>query len=83
MPISGLVVQIDPARRDAILETLASFANLEVPETPAAEQLVVVVETPSLQEEEQLFLQLGEIPGVRNVTMSYHNFEDIIEPPNH
>lgn len=83
MPISGLVVQIDPTRRDAILATLATFDNIDLPDAPATEQLVVVLETASLQEEEQLFLQIGKIPGVRNVALSYHNFEDISNEPRH
>jgi len=83
MPISGLVVQIDPARRDAILDALSRFDNLEIPKTPVDDRLVVVLETASLQEEEQLFLQLGELPGVRKVALSYHNFEDLADASGH
>lgn len=77
MPVSGLVVQVDPAQRNTIISTLNNFDNVELTETPDEEPLVVVLDVATMREEEALFKEINEIPGVHNVTLSYHNFEDI------
>ena len=77
MPVSGLVVQVDPAQRNTIISTLNNFDNVELTETPVGEPLVVVFDVATMREEEALFKEINEIPGVHNVTLSYHNFEDI------
>lgn len=77
MPVSGLVIQVDPARREAIISTLNTLAHVELTETPEGEALVAVLDVASMREEEELFKEINDIPGVRNVSLSYHNFEDI------
>ena len=77
MPVSGLVIQVDPAQRNTIISTLNNFDNVELTETPDEEPLVVVLDVATMREEEALFKEINEIPGVQNVTLSYHNFEDI------
>ena len=77
MPISGLVIQIDPAQRDSVASHLATIDNLEMPDTPPGEKLVVVIDVLTMQDEESIFKQITDIPGVHNVSLSYHNFEDI------
>ena len=77
MPISGLVIQIDPAQRDAIVSQLTSIQYLEMPESPPSEKLVAVIDAPSMRDEEAIFKQISDLPGVHNVGLSYHNFEDI------
>ena len=79
MPVSGLVIQCDPARRNAIISTLNNFDNVELIETPEGKPLVVVLDVATMREEEVLFKEINDIPGVHNVTLSYHNFEDINE----
>ena len=83
MPVSGLVIQIDPARRNAIISTLNNMDNVELTETPEGEKLVAVLEVASIRDEEALFKEINEIPGVSNVTLSYHNFEDLNEDQLH
>lgn len=79
MPVSGLVIQVDPSRQDTIREALNALEHVEVVPTPAGEALVVVVDVSSMVEEQDLFKQINDIPGVHNVALSYHNFEDISE----
>jgi nitrate reductase NapAB chaperone NapD len=79
MPVSGLVIQVDPARRNAIISTLNKFDNVELTETPNGQPLVVVLDVTTMREEEALFKEINDIPGVHNVTLSYHNFEDITD----
>ncbi len=78
MPISGIVIRIDAARRDEISEQIAAIDGLELTDTPPGATLVAVLEADSLADEEALFKQVADLPGVNNVTMSYHNFEDIV-----
>ena len=79
MPVSGLVIQVDPALRKTIISTLNNFDNVELTETPDGEPLVVVLDVKTMREEEALFKKINDIPGVHNVTLSYHNFEDIAD----
>ena len=83
MPVSGLVVQIDPARRNTIISRLNIHENVELTETPVGEPLVVVLDVATMHEEEALFKEINDIPGVQNVTLSYHNFEDISDDQLH
>ena len=79
MPVSGLVIQVDPVQRNTIISTLTDFENVELTETPDGEPLVVVLDVATMREEEALFKEINDIPGVHNVTLSYHNFEDIAD----
>ncbi len=77
MPISGIVIRIDADQRVAVSEQIEAMPGLELTETPPGETLVAVLEADTLADEEALFKQVSDLPGVNNVTMSYHNFEDI------
>lgn len=79
MPISGLVIQVDPAKRTSVINTIDNLENVELTRTPAGEALVAVLDVATMHEEEALFKAINDIPGVSNVTLSYHNFEDISE----
>jgi nitrate reductase NapAB chaperone NapD len=79
MPISGLVIQVDPAQRETIIDTINGLNRVELTPTSEGEALVAVLDVASMHEEQDLFKQINDIPGVYNVTLSYHNFEDISE----
>lgn len=79
MPVSSLVVRVEPARRDAVEKALTALPMAEIVPTPAGDTLVVVLDTQTLREEEELFQQVGNLPGVRQVSLSYHNFEDVTD----
>lgn len=83
MPVSGLVIQVDPARRNAIISTLNNLDNVELTDTPDGKPLVAVLDVESMREEEALFKEINDISGVHNVTLSYHNFEDISDDQLH
>ncbi|MDG5468830.1 chaperone NapD [Deltaproteobacteria bacterium IMCC39524] len=82
MPVSGLVIQVDPARRNAIISTLNNLDNVELTDTPDGKPLVAVLDVESMREEEALFKEINDISGVHNVSLSYHNFEDISDDQN-
>lgn len=77
MPISGLVIELDPAVRDSVVVELQAIPALELTVTPADEAVVAVLDVPSVRDEEELFKQINDLPGVRKVSLSYHNFEDL------
>jgi len=77
MPISGLIINIDPARREPIEQALNAMPAVELTPTPAGAPLVAVLDVPTVRDEEELFKQIGDLPGVQRVSLSYHNFEDL------
>ncbi|MBW2452653.1 MAG: chaperone NapD [Deltaproteobacteria bacterium] len=79
MPISGLVIQVDPDQREATINSLNNLEHVELTPTPKGEALVAVLDVATMQQEESLFRQINDLPGVHNVTLSYHNFEDVSE----
>lgn len=78
MPVSGIVIRVDVAQRDSVEAALVGLAGLEVTPTPPGDTLVAVIDTPSVEDEEALFTQVGGLPGVQKVSLSYHNFEDLV-----
>lgn len=78
MPISGIVIRIDADQRIEISEQIESMPGIELSETPPGGFLVAVLDTETMADEEALFKQVSDLPGVNNVTMSYHNFEDVV-----
>ncbi len=79
MPISGLVIECEPGARDDVIAALQAVSGLELTPTSADTPLVAVLEAPSIKAEEEIFRQIGELPGVRRVSLSYHNFEDLTD----
>jgi nitrate reductase NapD len=79
MPISGLVIQVDPAHRSSVVNSLNELQSVELTPTPEGEALVAVLDVVSMYEEQELFKQINDMPGVSSVTLSYHNFEDVTE----
>jgi len=80
MPVSSLIIRVDAARRAAVETALAALPMVETVPTPVGETLVVVLDTPTLRAEEELFQQIGSLEGVLQVSLSYHHFEDINDP---
>ena len=79
MPVSGLVVTIDPTERDSIITALRTIPGLELTPTPAGGALVAVIDVSTTREEESIFMQINDLTGVRQVSLSYHNFEDLTD----
>lgn len=78
VPVSGIVIRIDPAHRDAIIHYLANLPEIELQPTPSGEQLVAVLDTADFQAEEALVQRITAVEGVGHVAVAYHNFEDMV-----
>ena len=79
MPISGIVIRIDPDRRESVLTELTNLPAVETHPVDAAELIVAVLESADFAEEEALVERIAGIAGVHGVSLAYHNFEDVVE----
>lgn len=77
MPISGIVIRIEPAQREAVINRLASLPGVELQHAPAGDRLVAVLDTADFQAEEALVQTISATSGVGHVAVAYHNFEDM------
>ena len=77
MPISGIVIRIDPVQRAGVVSRLESLAGLELQPSPPGDRLVAVLDTADFQAEEKLVKTISDTDGVSNVAVAYHNFEDM------
>ena len=82
MPISGLVINIDPVKYDTIVAELQIIPGLELSPSPTGGPLVAVIDVSTTYEEERIFKQINDLPGVQRVSLSYHNFEDLVDQAN-
>jgi nitrate reductase NapAB chaperone NapD len=77
MPISGLLVTAAPGRAEDAAAYIAGLSGVSVTDRPSPEQLVLVTETATREEDQALWEQLQAGPGVHSLELAYHNFEDI------
>jgi len=84
MPVSGVVIRIDPDRKDLIMAELERMEGVELQPVLTSGVLVAVFETSDFESETALSRAVGELPGVLGLSVSYHNFEDMAEtePPH-
>jgi len=75
MPISALVVTLDPALGEVAREVIATDPRVTLGE-PQGNRLPVVTETETLSAGEELLRELGRIPGVLNVDVVGIDFSD-------
>ncbi len=75
MPISSLVLTLEPPVKHSVLEALAADSRIAVGEAHGL-RLPVVTETSSLREGEALAEQLGALPGVTFVDVVFVDFAD-------
>lgn len=78
MPVSSLLVRTDPERAAKVAEDLGQVPGTEVTDIKG-DQIVVVTDTRSAQEDRDLHEKLEDVPGVLAVTLVYHNYEDLEE----
>ena len=79
MPVSGIVIQIDPDKRAEVLVALEALPQVEIEPVPEGGVLVAVLDTKDFEQENELVKVINELFGVNNVTLSYHNFEDMTD----
>ncbi|ALC17141.1 periplasmic nitrate reductase chaperone NapD [Desulfuromonas soudanensis] len=81
MPVSGIVIRIDPEQRDRVVAGLAAMAEVELQPLSNSTILVAVLDAVDFERENALVRTIGDLPGVVSVSLSYHNFEDMAEVP--
>ena len=77
MHLSGLIILCEPASTGACLRDLEPYANIEVYVTdPALGRVVVVMETETLEGQEDGLRQVQQLPYVKAAELVYHYFGD-------
>lgn len=79
MPVSGIVIRIDPEQRGQVVADLAAMAEVELQPLSNNNILVAVLDAADFERENTLVRAIGDLPGVVSVSLSYHNFEDMAE----
>lgn len=79
MPIGGFVITIDLNSKEEILAGFAEYPQVEVHGVDEKGSAVVVIDSETSDEMEQLTSQLQTIDGVLSLGATYLNAEDEIE----
>lgn len=75
MHLSGLLILCEPASTGACLRDLEPYANIEVYVTdPAQGRVVVVLETETLEGQEDGLRRVQQLPHVKTAELVYHYF---------
>jgi nitrate reductase NapAB chaperone NapD len=75
MPTSSLIVRTEDGQSSATVVAIKELAGAAVTDRQGSD-LVVVTETASRLDDRVIWNQLEKLPGVLNVDLIYHNFED-------
>lgn len=76
MDISGLVITTSPGQADAVARRIAACPGIEVV-AAQEDRVVLVVETEDTAGQREIFRRLRSSPGVIDIAVAYHHFEDI------
>ena len=79
MPVSGIVIQIETEQKPGVLAALSEMPGVELEPVPDGNILVAVLDTDNFDQENRLVKAISDLSGVSNVTLSYHNFEDVTD----
>ena len=79
MPIGGFVIALDLSMKDEILGQFAQFPQIEVHGVDEQGNAVVVIDTETSDEIEQLTTKVQKIDGVLSLGVTYFHAEDEIE----
>jgi len=79
MPVSGVIIRIDPECSSRVTALLRAEHAVELQEASSPELLVAVLDTSSFAAETALVEKIARLPGIKNVALAYHNFEDMTE----
>lgn len=79
MPVSGVVIRINAARGDQVLAGLEQLKGVEVQPERHDQMLVAVIDADDFETQERLTSCIREIDGVEDLTLAYHNFEDMVD----
>lgn len=79
MPIGGFVVALDLSVSDEVLKQFSQFPQIDIHGVDKEGNAVVVIDTKTSDEMEQLTRQLQKIDGVLSLGVTYFHAEDEIE----
>lgn len=82
MNICGCLVHVVPERAAEIRPVLETVDGVEVHNQTEDGRFVVVVEDTQARRASDTIMALHAIPGVISLTLTYHHFEDLTEPPD-
>lgn len=78
MPISSIVIKSREDKTDQVVTGLKALAAVTI-EHIKNDHIVAVTETLDHDEDKDLWAQIENMPGVMQLDLIYHNFEDIEE----
>lgn len=76
MPISGVVIKCQMERLGDLERELHRPGSVEISNPQEGGTLIAVIESATLDEEISLVQNIMALPGVLDVRVAYHNFED-------
>lgn len=79
MPIGGFVINIDLSDKEDVLGKFADYSQVEVHGVDDKGNVVVVIDTESSEEMEQLTSAIQKIDGVLSLGVTYFDAEDEVE----
>ncbi len=79
MPIGGFVVNVHPDTIDAAIEALKTVEGLEIHGSDERGNVVVVLESETSEQMEEMVRSLMAMEQVLNVGLTYFNAEDEVE----
>jgi nitrate reductase NapD len=79
MPVSGVVIRCRPERSNELARELHLPGAVEINHVLDDGTLVAVIESASVATEVELVKELMAADGVLDVSIAYHNFEDLDE----
>lgn len=82
MPISGIVICCQINEIENVVNRLQVFSQLEISRKLEDGHIVAIIEAESVDGEVTVVKNIMNVPGVIDVRLAYHNFEDVEVSPN-
>lgn len=75
MPISSLIIRTDQDKTKEVAQRLEAMKEATVSEVHG-QNIVLVTETKTQDQDEALWEEIKQVPGVLQCDLIFHNFED-------
>lgn len=81
MPIAGLVLTLSPDNQlqQHSVELLSTLATVTLGALQRGQKLPIATDTPSLEEQQELWQHIAQIPGILLIDLVFEDFSDIGE----
>jgi len=76
MNISGVLVQIAPARVEEVRENILKLRDVEIPLEAGDGRMVVIIEEKSTKASGEVLMTLQTLPGVLSANLVYQHVEE-------